>query len=324
MRRRNFITLLGGATAWPLAARAQQPKLPTIGYLGATTPLAASQMFAAFVQRLRELGWIEGRNVGIEVRWAEGRNERYAQIASEFVQFRVDVIVAHGNAAVAAAKQATSVIPIIFPVAGDPLGTGLVSNLGRPGGNITGLSLQQTDLAAKRLELLREVVPSLRRLAIMANVGNPASVLETGEVQAAARTFGVEVAIFEIRRAEDIAVTFQTLKDRADALYVVGDPLIVANSIRINTWAHAARLPTMHGTREYVDTGALMSYGPNFPDLYRRAAEYVDRVLRGAKPGDLPVEQPTKFDFVVNLNTAKAIGLTIPESFLLRADEVIE
>ena len=324
MRRRNFITLLGGATAWPLAARAQQPKLPTIGYLGATTPLAASQMFAAFVQRLRELGWIEGRNVGIEVRWAEGRNERYAQIASEFVQFRVDVIVAHGNAAVAAAKQATSVIPIIFPVAGDPLGTGLVSNLGRPGGNITGLSLQQTDLAAKRLELLREVVPSLRRLAIMANVGNPASVLETGEVQAAARTFGVEVAIFEIRRAEDIAVTFQTLKDRADALYVVGDPLIVANSIRINTWAHAARLPTMHGTREYVDTGALMSYGPNFPDLYRRAAEYVDRVLRGAKPGDLPVEQPTKFDFVVNLNTTKAIGLTIPESFLLRADEVIE
>jgi putative tryptophan/tyrosine transport system substrate-binding protein len=273
---------------------------------------------------LREFGWIDGRNIGVEYRWAEGRSERYTEIATEFVRRNVDVIVAHGNAAVVAAKQATSIIPIVFPVAGDPLGTGLVSNLARPGGNVTGLSLRQTDLAAKRLELLREVVPGVRRLAIIANVGNPASVLEIGEVQVAARTFDVEVAIFEIRRAEDIAVVFPALKGRADALYLVGDPLVSANSIRINTWAHAARLPTIFGTRDYVDTGGLMSYGPNFPDLYRRTAEYVDKILRGAKPGDLPVEQPTKFDLVINLTTAKALDVTIPESFLLRADEVIE
>ncbi len=325
MKRRAFITLLGGAAAWPLAAQAQQAaKTPTIGFLGAGTPSSYSQWVAAFMQRLREFGWIDGRNMGIEYRCAEGRSERYTEIAAEFVGRNVDVIVAHGNAAALAAKQATSIIPIVFPVAGDPLGTGLVSSLARPGGNVTGLSLRQTDLAAKRLELLREVVPGLRRLAIMANVGNPASVLEISEVQAAARTFDVEVAIFEIRRAEDIAVTFPALQGRADALYLVGDPLVTANSIRINTWAHAARLPTIFGTRDYVDTGGLMSYGPNFPDLYRRTAEYVDKILRGAKPGDLPVEQPTKFDLVINLTTAKAIDVTIPESFLLRADEVIE
>jgi putative tryptophan/tyrosine transport system substrate-binding protein len=326
VKRRDFITLLGGAAAaWPLAARAQQAaKMPTIGFLGAGTPSFHSPWVAAFMQRLRELGWIDGRNIGIEYRWAEGRSERYTEIATEFVRRNVDVIVAHGNAAVVAAKQATSIIPIVFLVAGDPLGTGLVSNLARPGGNVTGLSLRQTDLAAKRLELLREVVPGVRRLAIIANVGNPASVLEIGEVQVAARTFAVEVAIFEIRRAGDIAVVFPALKGRADALYLVGDPLVSANSIRINTWAHAARLPTIFGTRDYVDTGGLMSYGPNFPDLYRRAAEYVDKILRGAKPGDLPVEQPTKFDLVINLTTAKALDVTIPESFLLRADEVIE
>jgi putative ABC transport system substrate-binding protein len=325
MNRRKFITLLGGAVAWPLAARAQRAgKLPTIGFFSAGSAAAVSSWVAALVQRLHELGWVEGRTVAIEYRWADGRDEQLAAIATEFVRRNVDVIVAHGNAAVVAAKQATSIIPIVFPVAGDPLGTGLVSNLARPGGNVTGLSLRQTDLAAKRLELLREVVPGVRRLAIIANVGNPASVLEIGEVQVAARTFDVEVAIFEIRRAEDIAVVFPALKGRADALYLVGDPLVSANSIRINTWAHAARLPTIFSTRDYVDTGGLMSYGPNFPDLYRRTAEYVDKILRGAKPGDLPVEQPTKFDLVINLTTAKALDVTIPESFLLRADEVIE
>ena len=322
--RRKLLAALACAAAWPLGARAQQPKPATIGYLGATTPSVASQMFAAFVQRLHELGWIEGRNITIEVRWAEGWNERYAEIAAELVRLKVDVIVAHGNAAVVAAKQATSIIPIVFPAAGDPLGTGLVSSLARPGGNITGLSLRQTDLAAKRLELLREVVPGLRRLAIIANVGNPASVLEIGEVQAAARALDVEVAIFEIRRAEEIATTFQSLTGRADALYLVGDPLVSANVIRINTWVHAARLPTIQGTRDYVDSGGLLSYGPSFPDLYRRTAEYVDKILRGAKPADLPVEQPTKFDLVINLTTAKALGLNIPEAFLLRANEVIE
>ena len=323
MRRRDFIGFVGGAAAaWPLVARAQQPKLPTIGFLGSTTPSAMSQWVAAFVQRLRELGWIEGRTVAIEYRWAEGRIERYAEIAAEFVRLKVDVIVTVGIA-VSAAKQATSVIPIVFAAA-DPLGTGLVASLARPGGNVTGLSLQFTDLVGKRIELLREVVPGLRRLAIMANIGYPASVLEMGEVQTIAKTLGLEVATSEIRRSEDIVPSFEAVKGRAEALYVCGDALVTTNRIRINILAMSARLPTMHGLREYVEAGGLMSYGANFADLYRRSGDYVDKILRGAKPGDIPVEQPTKFELVVNLTTAKALGLTIPESFLARADEVIE
>jgi putative ABC transport system substrate-binding protein len=326
MRRREFIKLIGGATAaWPLAARAQQPaKLPTVGFLGATTPLAYGQWVAAFVQRLRELGWVEGQTVAIDVRWAEGRTERLTEIATEFVRLKVDVIVTHSAVPVLAAKQATSVIPIVFAVAADPLGTGLVASLARPGGNVTGLSVQFTDLAGKRLELLREVVPGLRRLAIMANVDAPASVLEMGEVQAAARTLGLEVAASEIRRAEDIAPAFDALKGRAEALYLCVDPLLSTNRMRISILALGARLPTIAAFREFVEAGGLMSYGANFSDLYRRAADYVDKILRGAKPGDLPVEQPTKFELVINLTTAKALGLTIPEAFLLRADEVIE
>jgi putative tryptophan/tyrosine transport system substrate-binding protein len=326
VKRREFITLLGGAAAtWPSAARAQQAaKLPTIGFLGGSTASALSEWTAAFVQRLRELGWIEGRTVAIEYRWAEGRSERFAEIAAEFVRLKVDVIVTQSTPAVLVAKQATSVIPIVFGSAGDPVGTGVVASLARPGGNVTGLSGQATDTAAKRLELLREVVPNLRRLAIMGNVGNPFNVLEMGEVQAAARTLGLEVATVEIRRAEDIAPAFEALKDRAEALYVGADQLLTVNRIRISTLALGARLPTMSAFRLYVAAGGLMSYGPNFPDLYRRAAEFVDKILRGAKPADLPVEQPTKFDLVLNLTTAKVLGLTIPESFLLRADEVIE
>jgi putative ABC transport system substrate-binding protein len=325
MQRRDFITLLGGvAAAWPRAARAQQGKLPTIGYLGATTPVAQSPWLAAFVQRLRELGWIEGRTVAIEVRSAEGRPERYAEIAAEFVRLKVDVIVTHSAAPVIAAKQATSVIPIVFAVAADPVDSGLVASLARPGGNVTGLSLQFTDIAGKRLELLREVVPALRRLAIIANIGNPGSVLEIGEVEAAARTLGLEVALLDIRRAEDIAPALEVLKGRAEALYVIGDPLLNANRTRLNTLAVAARLPTMLGFREFVEAGGLMSYGTNFPVLFRRAADYVDKILRGTKPSDIPVEQPTRFDLIINLTTAKAIGLAIPEAFLLRADEVIE
>jgi putative tryptophan/tyrosine transport system substrate-binding protein len=324
VRRRAFITLLGSATvAWPLAARAQQPvKLPTIGFLGTTTASAWQPWTAAFVQRLRELGWVEGRNVAIEYRWAEARSERFPEIAAEFVQFKVDVIVTGGNAAVAV-KQATSVVPIVF-VLGDPVGTGLVASLARPGGNVTGLTNQQPDLAGKRLEILREVVPSLHRLAILANVDYPFAVLEMAEVQAAGGTLRLDVANFEIRRAEDIAPAFEALKGRADALYVVNDALTVTNRLRINTLALAARLPTMHGTREVVEAGGLMSYGPNFTDLFRRAANYVDKILHGTKPADIPVERPTKFDLVINLTTAKALGLTIPEAFLSRADEVIE
>jgi putative ABC transport system substrate-binding protein len=326
MRRRNFIALLGSAAcAWPLAARAQQPgKLPTIAYVGATTPAATSQWVAAFVQRLRELGWIEGRTVAIEYRWAEGRSERFTEIAAELVGLKVDIIVSGSSEPALAAERATSVIPIVFAVSGDPLGIGLVASLARPGGNVTGLSIQQADLAGKRLEILREFLPGLRRLAIIANVDYAAAVLEMGEVQAAASTLGLQVVTSEIRRAEDIVPAFEAIKGRADALYAVTDPLLLSNRIRNNTLAAAARLPTMYGFRELVEAGGLMSYGPNLSDFYRRAAEFVDKILRGAKPADIPVEQPTKFELVVNLTTAKALGLNISESFLLRADELIE
>jgi putative ABC transport system substrate-binding protein len=328
MKRREFIALLGGAGAapsilWPLAARAQQAgRLPIIGFLGADAS-AFSPWTAAFVAHLRELGWIEGRTIAIEYRWSEGRTERYAEIAAEFVRLKVDVIVTVGSA-VPTVKQATTVIPIVFAVAIDPVGSGLVASLAKPGGNVTGLSLQATNLAGKRLELLREVVPQLRRLGIIFNVGNAQPVLEMGETQAAARMLGLDVAPLVIQRAEDIAPAFEAAKGQADALYVAIDQLMVANLTRILTSALGARLPTVFSTRDFVRAGGFMSYGPNYSDLFRRSADYVDKILRGTKPGDIPVEQPTKFELVINLKAAKALDLTIPESFLLRADEVIE
>jgi putative ABC transport system substrate-binding protein len=275
------------------------------------------------VQRLHELGWIDGRTVAIQYRWAEGRSERLAEIAAEFVRLKVDVIVTGGNAAVAA-KQASSVIPIVFALVDDPVASGLVASLARPGGNVTGLSMQSTDLAGKRLALLREVVPGLRRLAIMVNPGAPAAVLEMSEVEATAKTLGLDIATFEIRRAEDFAPAFAAFKGRVDAVYVLGDPLMNSNRVRLNTLSLVERLPTMHGLRDYVEVGGLMSYGPNFQDLWRRAGEYVDKILRGAQAGDLPVEQPTKFELVINLQTAKALGIQIPDKLLALADEVIE
>jgi putative ABC transport system substrate-binding protein len=324
MRRRQFIALLCGAATWPIAARAQQPaKTPTIGFLGASTPSSWSQWTAAFVQRLRELGWIEGRTVAIEYRWAEGREERFTEIAAEFVRLKVDVIVTSGGA-VPAAMQMTSAIPIVFGSANDPVGSGLVASLARPGGNVTGLSNQAPELTGKRLDILREVVPGLRRLAIMGNSGNASVALEMDEVQTLARSLGFDATAVEIRRAQDIAPAVERLKDRADALYVASEPLVVGNRIRINTFALAARLPMISTGRDQIEAGGLMSYGPNIPDLFRRAGDYVDKILRGAKPGDLPVEQPTKFDLTLNLITARALGLTIPPTLLARADEVIE
>jgi putative ABC transport system substrate-binding protein len=276
------------------------------------------------VQRLRELGWIEGRTVTIEYRWGEGRAERFMEIAAELVRLNVDVILAGGTEAAVAAKHATSVIPIVFPSAGDPIGSGLVASLARPGGNVTGLSNLGSDLAAKRLGLLREVLPGFHRLAVMVNAAYSGGVTEMLEIDVAARTLGLEIVAFPIRRVEEIAPSFDALKSRAEALYVVGDPLANTHRLRINTFALAARLPTMHSQREYVEAGGLMSYGANFPDLNRRAADYVDKILRGAKPADLPVEQPTKFDFVLNLITAQALGLEEPPTVLARADEVIE
>jgi putative ABC transport system substrate-binding protein len=326
MRRREFITLLGGATAiWPVAALAQQArKLPTIGFLGSSTPSGMSRWIAAFVQRLREFGWIEGRTIAIEYRYAEGHTERYTEVAAEFVRLKVDVIVTYGTPSSAAVKQAPTVIPIVFAAAADPVGNGLVASLARPGGNITGLSLQQSDIVGKKLDLLREMLTGLRRLAIMGNLGNPATVLEIGEIRVAANRLGLDIISLDIRRAEDIAPAFDAVNGRAEALYVSTDPLIFTNVSRINTLALGARLPTIHNGKEYIESGGLMSYGPNYPDLFRRAADFVDKILRGAKPADFPVEQPTKFDLIINLTTAKALGLTIPPSLLARADEVIE
>jgi ABC-type uncharacterized transport system substrate-binding protein len=322
--RRKFITLLGSAAfAGSLAARAQQPaKLPTIGYFGPAT--LDSQRFAAFVKRLRDLGWIEGRTIAIEYRWSEGRNERLAETAAEFVRLKMDVIVTSATQPSVAVKQATSAIPIVFAAVADPVGAGVVKSLARPGGNATGMSLQQTDAAGKRIELLREVVPNLRRLAIMYNSDNPSVVLDMREAQTATRVLGLEAVTSDIRRPEDITPAFDALKGRVEAIYVCNDPLAINNRVRINTLVLGMRLPTMFGVREFVEVGGLISYGPNFSELYKRAAELVDKILRGASPADIPVEQPAKFDLVINLTTAKALGLTIPPSLLMRADEVIE
>jgi len=323
MRRREFITLLGAATAWPRRTRAQQAgKLPTIGFLGADAA-AFAPWTAAFVARLGELGWIEGKTVAIEYRWSQGRSERYAEIAAEFVSRKVDVIVTVGSA-VPIVRQATVVVPIVFAVGIDPVGSGLVASLAQPGGNVTGLSIQANELAGKRLEFARELVPQLHRLAIMFNVGNAQPVLEMGETQAAARMLGFEVAPLVIQRAEDIAPAFQGLKTRADALYVAVDQLMVANRSSILASALDARMPTIFSTRDFVKAGALMSYGPSYTERFGRAADYVDKILRGASPADLPVEQPTKFELVINVTTAKALGLDVPPPLLARADEVIE
>ena len=326
MKRREFITVVGGAVAtWPLTVRAQYTrKAATVGYLGQSTPLVDAQRLPVFVQRLRELGWVEGHNVAIEIRWAEGRIDRAAEIAAEFVRLKVDVIVTAGTPQVAAAKNTTTVVPIVFAAAGDPVGTGLVATLARPGGNVTGLSVLATDLPAKRIELLRQAVPNLRHLAIVGNASNAAVALEMGEFKAAAATLGLEAVMLDIRRAEDFAPALKSLKDRAEALYICQDLLTNTNRIEINTLALGARLPAMLASREQMEAGGLMSYGPNLPDLFRRAADYVDKILRGAKPADLPVEQPTKFDLVVNLATAKVLGITLPATLLARADDIIE
>ena len=325
MKRREFITLLGSAAAgWPLAARARQSAMPVIGLMGAGSAAAQSHLTSAFLQRLRELGWTEGRELRIEYRWAEGRPQRFAEIAAEFVRLKVDLILTHNTPPTLAAKQATSVIPIVFATAGDPVGTGIVASLARPGGNITGLSGQAADTAGKRVELLRELIPDLRHLAILADVDSPFTTRDVDETQGAARTLGLEAIALEIRRREDIAAAFKALQGRAQALYVSTGPLAFVNRTRINTFALAARLPTMHGVREPVEAGGLICYGPNWPFMWGRAADFVDKILRGAKPADIPVEQPTKFELVVNLSTAEALGITVPPTLLARADEVIE
>jgi ABC-type uncharacterized transport system substrate-binding protein len=325
MRRRDFIIVVGGvAAAWPLAAHAQRSKPALLGLLGSGTAAAQSQLTAAFVQRLRELGWSDGGNLKIEYRWAEGRSERFAEIAAEFVRLKVDVIVTHNTLPPLAAKQATSVIPIVFATAGDPVGTGIVESLARPGGNVTGLSSQHADTAGKRLEILSEFVPGLRRLALLFEPDNPFSAAELDEVSKAARTLGIELIPFEIRREGEIAPAFESIRSRAQAIYVFPNPVLFVNRSRINILAAGARLPTMYAVQAYVEAGGLVSYGANWPNMWSRAAGIVDKILRGAKPGDIPVEQPTKFDLVINRTVAQALGLEVPPMLLARADEVIE
>jgi ABC-type uncharacterized transport system substrate-binding protein len=324
IQRRDFIITVGSAVAWPFAARAQQAKAATIGLLGTGSAAAQAQWTAAFVQRMRELGWVEGRNLTIEYRWAEGQTERLSELASELVRLRVEVIVTHNTPAPLAAKQVTSTTPIVFATAGDPVGTGIVANLARPGGNATGLSSQSPDVAGKRLELMREIIPGLHRLAVLADIDNPFVKLDVGHLREAGAGLGIDVATFEMRRGEDIDPAFQVLKSRSQALYVPATPIAFVNRIRISTLALATRVPTMLGVREYVEAGGLMSYGPNWPHMWRRAADLVNKILRGAKPSDIPVEQPTEFDLVINLTTAKALGLTIPDKLLALANAVIE
>ncbi len=323
MRRREFIAGGSALALWPVVARAHQAggRLPTVAILG-SAPAGWSEWVPALIQRLRELGWIENRTITIEYRWARGRS--YADVAAEVARSNVAIIVPLGSPAAIAAKKATTAIPIVFPLASDPVGDGLVASLARPGGNVTGLSNEQPDLAGKRLGLARDIIPTLSRLGYLANVNNPTAKLSVDELRGAARQLAIEIVPVDIRRPEDVAPGINGLKGRVQALYVVGDPLTADNQVQINELALAARLPTIHNTKGYVASGGFFSYGPDFSDLFRRAAEYVDKILKGAKPADLPVELPRRIEFVLNLKTAKSLGIDIPPNVLARADEVIE
>lgn len=326
MKRREFIKAAGvSILGFPLTAQAQQPaKLPVIGFLGANTLAAQRRSTEALIQRLRELGWNEGRNIAIEYRWAEGSSERSPKLMAEFVELPVDVIVTHAPLNVIAAKRATSTIPIVFAAVGDPVGIGVVASLSRPGGNVTGLSLQSAELAGKRLEILREIIPGLRRVVVLTNADSPNAALEIREIQSAAQTLGLDVVFEKIWRAEDIASALAVPKAGTDALYIQTDPIFNTHRSRITALALDARVPTISGTREYVEAGSLISYGANLTDLFRRAGDIVDKILRGAKPSDLPVQQPTKFDLILNLKTARTLGLDLSASLIARAEEVVE
>ena len=329
MNRREFMAFASGAVAWPLGARAQQAgKVHRIGYLAAgSSSDAAPFTIGSFRQGLRELGWVEGQNIVIDYRFAEGRYDRLPDLAAELVRLKVDVIVASPTTPAAAAKNATGTIPIVMIGAGaDPVGQGLVASLARPGGNVTGLSYSTgQEIFGKQLELLKEIVPKVRRVAVLWNPAVPAIAPAIGEVKVAARSLGVELQLLEARGSDDFDGAFAAMaEERAGALLVLVDPVFSFHRTRLAGLATKNRLPAAYTNRQPVDAGGLMSYGPSFSDLWRRAAGYVDKILKGAKPADLPVEQPTLFELVINLKTAKALGIDFPPSILLRADEVIE
>ncbi len=322
MERRTFMALvLGGLLAAPLSAEAQAGKVYRIGLL---STFENSRTWEAFLQGLRELGWAEGKNVVTERRFSEGKQERFRDLAPGLVRLNVDVIVTSGTPATLAAKNATTTIPIVMTAVGDPVGAGLVGSLARPGGNITGLSLLNPATSGKRVELLKEILPGATRLGVLGNPTNPWTALMVREIEVMARTLGMQLQRLEVERPTDFEAAFgAATRGRAAALLVLEDPFMNPYIPTIVGLAAKSRLPAAYGFREFVDAGGLMSYGANAPDLWRRAATYVDRILKGTKPADLPVAQPTKFELVINLKTAKALGLTIPSSLLARADEVI-
>jgi putative tryptophan/tyrosine transport system substrate-binding protein len=325
VKRREFITLLSGAAvAWPVAARAQQAKVARIGFLGLVSASSHGARVAALRAGLRDLGWIEGRNILIEFRWAEGNYDRLPALAGELVGLNVDVLVTHGAAGALAAKNATSTIPIVITAAGDMVALGLISSLSRPGGNVTGLSLFVAELTAKRVELIKEAVPSLTKVAVLLNPGNAATQFVLSETQATAKASNVELRAFEAGQPNDFERVFAAMADQQiGALVIREDTILQANANALAIFAAVRRLPSC-GFPEFVRSGGLLAYGINFPDMDYRAAAFVDKILKGAKPGDLPVERSTKFNMIVNLQTAKALGITLPTSILLRADEVIE
>jgi putative ABC transport system substrate-binding protein len=310
----------------PIAAEAQQAgKVYRIGVLETMSARLNTANLNAFRQGLRELGYVEGRDFVIEYRSADGRPERFPGLATELVDLKVDLIVTRGTPAVLAAEKATGSIPIVMATSADPTRFGVVSSLARPGGNVTGLSTVAVELAGKRLELLKEAIPRIARIALLANMSSPAILSQWRQIEGAARSLGLEPQLLDVRASADFARAFDTaIKQRADAIIVSNDTLTQTNLRRIVDLSAKHRLPSIFSSREYVDAGGLMAYGPNFTELYRRAATYVDKILKGAKPADLPIEQPTKFELVINMQTAKALGLTIPQTILLQADQVIE
>ena len=325
-KRREFITLLGGTAAWPLAARAQQAgKVHRIGVLETISTTLNVANFYALREGLRQLGYAEGQNLVIEYRSADGRDDRFPGLARELLALKVDVIVTRGTPAAKAVKNATSTVPVVMTASGDPVGVGLVTSLARPGGNITGLSAIVGELSPKRLELIREIVPGLARIAVLADTSNDAVRRDWARIETAARSLGVQSQLLDLRESDALGPTFDDASARrADALVVVIDAITQANQQRIVDLAMKHRLPAIYSSREFVDAGGLMSYGVSYPDLYRRAATYVDKILKGTKPADLPVVQPTKFELVINLKTAKALGIEVPPTLSARADEVIE
>jgi len=323
MRRRQFITLLGGAAAWPVAARAQQTT--RVWRIGFITHAASDAAYASLFEPLRELGYVEGQNIIVERRYAEGRSERFQEFAAEMVRLNADVVITSTTPAALALRNASTTIPVVIPTAIDPVGTGLIASLAHPGGNITGGALLSGELAAKRLELLKEVVPGLSRTAVLWNGANPANALAWRETEGAARTLGVTLQSHDVRGPEDFNIAFATMAQRRpDAVSVLTDALITQYEKELVDFAIKERLPSVFPSKDPIKLGGLLSYGPRYSEMLRRAASQVDKILRGARPADLPMEQPTKFELVINLTTAKALGLTIPEAFLLRADEVIE